>query len=83
MKDWDLSSGNACQLFYLITSRSEHQNIDVKPEKIDYEIILFFPTGSIDFDEFLQLMTQKMNEKDSKEEILKAFRLFDDDDTGN
>ena len=27
-------------------------------------------------------MTQKMNEKDSKEEILKAFRLFDDDDTG-
>jgi len=27
-------------------------------------------------------MTQKMGEKDSKEEILKAFRLFDDDTTG-
>jgi len=27
-------------------------------------------------------MTQKMAEKDSKEEILKAFRLFDDDETG-
>lgn len=27
-------------------------------------------------------MTSKMAEKDSKEEIMKAFRLFDDDETG-
>ncbi|EOD27080.1 hypothetical protein EMIHUDRAFT_434941 [Emiliania huxleyi CCMP1516] len=39
-------------------------------------------SGTIEFDEFLQMMTQKMGEKDSREEILKAFRLFDDDDTG-
>ncbi|RDD42453.1 Centrin-2 [Trichoplax sp. H2] len=39
-------------------------------------------SGTIDFDDFLQLMTQKMTEKDPKEEILKAFRLFDDDETG-
>jgi len=39
-------------------------------------------SGTIDFNDFLTLMTQKMSEKDSKEEILKAFRLFDDDTTG-
>lgn len=39
-------------------------------------------SGTIDFNDFLTMMTVKMNEKDSKEEILKAFRLFDDDDTG-
>ncbi|XP_065186791.1 uncharacterized protein LOC135817512 [Sycon ciliatum] len=39
-------------------------------------------SGTIDFNDFLQLMTSKMGEKDSKEEILKAFRLFDEDETG-
>ncbi|TDH74183.1 hypothetical protein CCR75_003046 [Bremia lactucae] len=39
-------------------------------------------TGTIDFSEFLELMTSKMSEQDSREEILKAFRLFDDDQTG-
>ena len=39
-------------------------------------------SGTIDFNEFLEMMTAKMGEKDSKEEILKAFRLFDDDETG-
>lgn len=39
-------------------------------------------TGTIDFNDFLSLMTAKMTEKDSKEEILKAFKLFDDDETG-
>lgn len=39
-------------------------------------------TGKITFTDFQQLMTVKMAEKDSNEEILKAFRLFDDDETG-
>uniref|UniRef100_A0A673A774 Caltractin-like n=1 Tax=Sphaeramia orbicularis TaxID=375764 RepID=A0A673A774_9TELE len=39
-------------------------------------------SGTIDFNDFLSIMTLKMNEKDSKEEIMKAFRLFDDDCTG-
>ena len=39
-------------------------------------------SGTIDFEEFLQMMTSKMGERDSREEIMKAFRLFDDDETG-
>ena len=39
-------------------------------------------SGTIDFDDFLAMMTTKMGERDSKEEILKAFKLFDDDETG-
>lgn len=39
-------------------------------------------SGTIDFSEFLEMMTSKMSERDSREEILKAFRLFDDDETG-
>lgn len=39
-------------------------------------------SGTIDFEEFLTMMTAKMGERDSKEEILKAFKLFDDDNTG-
>ncbi|KAH0615965.1 hypothetical protein JD844_026647 [Phrynosoma platyrhinos] len=36
----------------------------------------------IEFEDFLTMMTQKMSEKDNQEEILKAFRLFDEDGTG-
>jgi len=39
-------------------------------------------SGTIDFEEFLTMMTAKMGERDSTEEIAKAFRLFDDDETG-
>ncbi|TNN33300.1 Centrin-1 [Liparis tanakae] len=39
-------------------------------------------SGTIDFSDFLGMMSSKMTEKDAKEEIMKAFRLFDDDGTG-
>merc|ERR1719172_454781 len=38
--------------------------------------------GRIDFDEFLDMMTAKMSDKDTKEDIQKVFNLFDDDQTG-
>merc|ERR1712139_286946 len=37
--------------------------------------------GTIEFGEFLGMMTAKMGEKDSREDIEKVFKLFDDDST--
>merc|ERR1740121_3284569 len=37
--------------------------------------------GSIEFSEFLMMMTAKMGEKDTREDIEKVFKLFDDDNT--
>ena len=39
-------------------------------------------SGSIDFEEFLDMMTAKMSDKDTREDIQKVFNLFDDDQTG-
>ncbi|KAI9920301.1 hypothetical protein PsorP6_015788 [Peronosclerospora sorghi] len=39
-------------------------------------------TGSINFEEFLDMMTTKMSDMDSREEIQQVFNLFDDDQTG-
>merc|ERR1712046_271662 len=37
--------------------------------------------GTIEFSEFLIMMTAKMGEKDTREDIEKVFKLFDDDNT--
>merc|ERR1712196_300215 len=39
-------------------------------------------SGTIEFPEFMTMMSQKILNRDPKDEILKAFRLFDDDETG-
>ena len=39
-------------------------------------------SGMIDFQEFEKLMTVKLGQRDAHEEMLKAFRLFDDDESG-
>ena len=38
--------------------------------------------GKIDFNEFLVLMCGKMDEQDTEEEMLEAFRIFDRDQNG-
>ena len=40
-------------------------------------------SGSIDFEELLDMMTAKMSDKDTREDIQKVFNLFDDDQTGH
>merc|ERR1711981_1396024 len=37
--------------------------------------------GTIEFGEFLEMMTGMMGEKDTREDIEKVFKLFDDDNT--
>ncbi|CEG49057.1 caltractin [Plasmopara halstedii] len=37
---------------------------------------------TINLNEFIELMTGKMNSRDPREEIMKIFQLFDDDNTG-
>mmetsp|Transcript_74044 Transcript_74044/g.160128 ORF Transcript_74044/g.160128 Transcript_74044/m.160128 type:complete len:102 (+) Transcript_74044:220-525(+) len=39
-------------------------------------------SGSIEFEEFLDMMTARMSDKDTRQDIEKVFRLFDDDKTG-
>ncbi|CAL9190115.1 unnamed protein product [Musa hybrid cultivar] len=38
--------------------------------------------GAIDFEEFLHMMTAKIGERDSKEELTRAFRILDQDNNG-
>ena len=39
-------------------------------------------SGCIDFSEFLDMMAQRMQDRDPNEDMMKAFRLFDDDGDG-
>ena len=38
--------------------------------------------GEVEFEEFVRMMTGRMSERDSEEEILKVFALFDEEQTG-
>lgn len=38
--------------------------------------------ATIDLEEFMIMLAEKMNQQDGKEEMLKGFKMFDDDNTG-
>jgi centrin-1 len=59
----------------------KYNNEEVK--KMIVDIGKQWVDGTIDFDEFLSLVTRHMTNLDAREEILKAFALFDDDNTGS
>ena len=50
-----------------------------KPEVLEY---VKDGEGFIVFDDFIDIMTEKIRNRDPVEEILKAFKLFDEDNTG-
>merc|ERR1712093_191110 len=39
--------------------------------------------GEMDYDDFERMMERKILDKDQKDDLLKAFKLIDDDQTGN
>lgn len=39
-------------------------------------------SATVTYEEFLEMVTPRMNNRDTREEILKIFSLFDDDNTG-
>jgi len=45
-------------------------------------ILLFTGNGTIDFEEFLQMMAKKMRDTDNDDEIQEAFNVFDNDRDG-
>ena len=57
---------------------------DVKKEQVKkmMDDIGRGPTDLVPFEEFLEIMRDKMFEKGSKEEIMKIFQLFDDEQSG-
>ncbi|EQC34748.1 centrin-2, variant [Saprolegnia diclina VS20] len=38
--------------------------------------------GTIEFENFVEMMTSRMNSRDTRDEVMKIFKLFDDDSTG-
>ncbi|KAJ8309336.1 hypothetical protein KUTeg_014210 [Tegillarca granosa] len=58
-------------------SNPTHQELQKMIDEVDID-----GNGTIEFDEFLQMMVSKMKDTDSDEEIREAFKVFDLDGNG-
>lgn len=56
--------------------------IEVKKEEVLQIMNQYEQEGQIHFEDFLEVMTQKLSERDPYDEIITAFNLFDEDGTG-
>lgn len=68
----------AYYIFILLHIRDVHYFLSVR----DLNLSSFTGNGEIDFEEFLQMMSKKIKETDTEEEIKDAFRVFDKNGDG-
>ncbi|KAF3615880.1 Caltractin [Capsicum annuum] len=61
----------------LIPCNDQHKEINRMIAEVDKD-----GSGAIDFDEFVHMMTAKFGERDTKEELMKAFHIIDQDKNG-
>jgi len=77
---FDTDGGGTIDVNELKTAM-ESLNFD-KRNKLAMRLIENMKSGEINFEQFVDMMTAKISEKDSKEEIMKVFKLFDENDKG-
>ena len=75
-----------CTLNFFLYSQLAMRALGFEPrrDEINKLVTIYdkLGTGVISAESFLNIMSDKISEKGTREEILKAFRLFDDDQTG-
>ena len=54
------------------------QDVAVCFQEVDKDVA----SGRLSFEDFLRVVTPRLRDKSSREEILKVFKLFDEDNTG-
>merc|ERR1712166_1439064 len=54
---------------------------EIKAEELKKMVEDIDSDGTVEFKEFMGMMTGKMGEKDSREDVVKVFAMFDDDST--
>ncbi|CAG8568897.1 4170_t:CDS:2, partial [Paraglomus occultum] len=55
---------------------------EVKRDEVKQILAQVDGSGRVDFDTFLKVVSEKMSQRDIREELHKVFLLFDDDETG-